>query len=563
MLRSISRAWQRWPGAYTSPKELLVYDSRLRYAQLGALGLIVGFILIQMLLLHSDSKFESPIGSINVWSRFADLPPLPANTPQPVFCNNPLYDFVPTAQDLQTAGGLTVRNSSCPQVNVASLTTLTTSSLSAASWVSRVLINYTCADGTVGDCPPVESDRVNFFNSRVAEVPINVIHAFSTTFGLKESNVATRMLRADGTVFAQIAEGSPLVGFTVQDYLDLAGVSLDSRNIQGYLSTAADPFYRLTGIVLLAKIKYTNKRAWEYATEARADMTVEAVKSAWGYSGGSIHWIDYPRLCLREDISAVQVRFVVEGSLGTLDHFTIVLSIMAGAFLINVARIAVDLVATYCIARSDREAFVAAKYGRPLELNRQHTGERHTHTTRQKSRSAHKYLKKKSLVGCSEAQLNALAEGRTDDEQEEDEHADMFRLRSTAKRAPTVAFAAPASSASPPLIHPFAVPEGASDTAQEAGLLPHRSLSSRTVHPANNAALPDASRTPSDSNHATAAAGTDEQQQQQQPLLATSPQHSSSPPLEIGSSSSPSSPAVIAAPPSADIAVCVSTPSPV
>ena len=236
LLAMLRRAWQKWPGPYTSPKELQVYDSRLRYAQLGALAIIVGFILIQMMLLHSDSRFESPVGSINVWSRFADLPPLPANTPQPSFCNNPAYDFTPTGQDLQTSGGLAARNFSCPQVNVASLTTLTATSLSAASWVSRVQINYTCADGSVGGCPPRESERVNFFNSRVAEVPINVIHAFSTTFGLKESNVATRMLRHDGTVFAEIPAGTPLVGFTVQDYLDLAGVDLDTRNFQGQLS---------------------------------------------------------------------------------------------------------------------------------------------------------------------------------------------------------------------------------------------------------------------------------------------------------------------------------------
>ena len=255
-------------------------------------------------------------------------------------------------------------------------------------------------------------------------------------------------------------------------------------------------------------------------------------------AGGTIHWLDYPRLCMREDINAVQVRFVIEGSLGTLDYFTVVLSLMAGAFLINVARITVDLFATYFIARQDREAFVAAKFGRPLELNRQHTGARHTHATRQKSQSAHAYLKKKSLIGCSDAQLH----GGVAVEEEEEEHADMYRLRSTAKRAPTVAFAA-----TPPVCHPGAVPEGVSNTAAETGLMPHPSSSSR-VHPT---LLPAASRTSSDSQHAGGAG------EQQRPLLATSPQHSLSPPLDLGSSVSP---LAVAAPPSA--VICVSTHSP-
>lgn len=142
-----------------------------------------------------------------------------------------------------------------------------------------------------------------------------------------------------------------------------------------------NPFYRLTGVVLLCKLKYTNLRTLDLHESTRADVTVEAVEGAWGYASNSMQWIDYPNLQLREDFASVQIKFLTEGSLGHFDYFTLILQIMAAAFLLRVAESIVDFVGMYLIG--DRVAFAAAKYG-TLELNRQRTGHRHTADSRRR-----------------------------------------------------------------------------------------------------------------------------------------------------------------------------------
>ena len=175
---------------------------------------------------------------------------------------------------------------------------------------------------------------------------------------------------------------SPHIALSCSFLISSAGVSLDDRNIQGFLSETVDPHFRQTGMVLLVKITMSNKRPWEFDQTPRADIRVEVLPAAWGYEGSSVQWINYPYLQWREDVTAVQIKFMIEGSLGNFDWFFLILQIMAAAFMLRIAQAAVDFVGLYFIR--DRVAFEAAKYG-TLELNRQRTGRRHDRLSRQRT----------------------------------------------------------------------------------------------------------------------------------------------------------------------------------
>ena len=87
----------------------------------------------------------------------------------------------------------------------------------------------------------------------------------------------------------EFAEDQFIYGLTVADYLALAGVDLDQRNIQRWLRGGVpdqSPFYRFTGVVILVRMIYSNMRSWEFPSP-QCEIKVQLVPSAWGFEGAS------------------------------------------------------------------------------------------------------------------------------------------------------------------------------------------------------------------------------------------------------------------------------------
>jgi hypothetical protein len=381
---------------------VLVYDSRLRYCQLVAFLFVAIYVTVQVVWLHKGASFEQPIGVINVWSPFVALsaPPLPVSTePKPFFCDNPAFDFVPADDAARSAfGGFATRNVSCPPLDSRVMTTVTPDSIAVTTWRSQIVLNATCPNATeaVDDsgaaqpnppsCPWVESSHVDVFNANVGSVGIGFQHAASTSWGLAVTNAESTIHQrrsndngdsSSGGTFAHYPAGMPPGNLTVGDLLALAEVDLDAPNPQSYTAAhgGQDPSFRVTGCVLLVRVKYSNLRRWSLSSEPRADISVHAIKAAWGTVGPRNSYINYPNVQLLEFHNGVQIRFVVEGELGRFDPFATILQIMAAAFLLTIARRLVDLVAAYTplLQPQDRRAFQRAKHDE-LQLNRNADG---------------------------------------------------------------------------------------------------------------------------------------------------------------------------------------------
>ena len=221
-LRRQVGAWvDSFPGPYTTPRSVYVYDTRLRYCQLAALTIVVVVVVFEVLLLHKDSVFEVPLGNVNSWSTFEDLPLLPDDAPKPIFCDNSTYNWVPVGSDTVVSGGIYSINNSCPDLNPSNILRLSDSGVSAKSWASRVLINYTCPDG-VGRCHGRSSPRESYFFQRVEDLPILFIHSYSTSWGDARSNVQSRILNHHGEVVHEFAAGFPVGPLTVGEYIRLS-----------------------------------------------------------------------------------------------------------------------------------------------------------------------------------------------------------------------------------------------------------------------------------------------------------------------------------------------------
>jgi hypothetical protein len=183
---------------------------------------------------------------------------------------------------------------------------------------------------------------------------MNLIHGFTSSF-LKSGviNPAASVSSKSGEHVITFDPGSIFGPVPMDSVLKLGSISLDSRNIQPWIRNgdpAHSPFYRLTGLLAIMRVTYSNLRPYDFAGlpgsgAPRADVTVEVLPNAWGFLG-STQTVDPATLApVTVTRTGIKVQLSFTGQVGRFDFVELVRRLVEGIVLMGMAALGTEIVA--------------------------------------------------------------------------------------------------------------------------------------------------------------------------------------------------------------------------
>lgn len=239
-----------WDRPYITHQRIKVTGSKsLSRTFFCFLVLCMMLIAVQILSLHSYMLYETPIGSVNLWSA-EFLNALESWVPERTdefYCDNPAYDVLPSEQnDFMRISGI-----SCARYPTVQVLQLEGNSLT-------VKTNF----------QTFRSNNASFiFVSNAEDISFN--YQISITAHSKlYSNPESIFQNDRGDIVRRVSKGTPVRNVSIHDVLDMAGVSLDQ-----YL----DPFQiykRVTGTVIALTFYCNNHENWQIFGNSEPVCTV-------------------------------------------------------------------------------------------------------------------------------------------------------------------------------------------------------------------------------------------------------------------------------------------------
>jgi hypothetical protein len=213
------------------------------------------------------------------------------------------------------------------------------------------------------------SSRYYFTDMPEAAV-MNLIHGFTSSF-LKSGviNPATSVSNKNGVHFNTFDPGSIFGPMPMATLLNLGSVSLDSRNIQPWIRNgdpAHSPFYRLSGLLAIMSVTYSNLRPYDFAGlpgsgAPRADVTVEVLPNAWGFLG-STQTVDPTTLAPVTIIrTGIKVQLNFTGQVGRFDFVELVRRLVEGIVLMGMAAFGTEIFAEWFLYRGAYDSLTSEK----------------------------------------------------------------------------------------------------------------------------------------------------------------------------------------------------------
>jgi hypothetical protein len=328
---------------YTTPREVRIRDPRLAaiYAAFAAVVLLY-VIVFQLLLEHRYASFEVPVGYANLWG--AQVPPWPGSWTEPPLDQQPSHCVHPdryswgvnhTEAEKAVTGGFFVSNPVCRGYNSLADAIVTSDAFTVVTFEATTLLN---ASGHV-------VDTQHRFTANADAAIMNAIHIYSVSWQPGgQQNVETFLHSRNGSVVKQFPAGSIITGLTVKDWLTLAGVDLEAENPQDAIARPF-PRYRVTGVILLVRMVYSNLRRWELPYyRPQCHISVEALPQAWGFLGGTTGSApgNGQSITVR---TGVRVQVIQSGTIGAFDIIQLILRLVEASVLFGFARFATDVLA--------------------------------------------------------------------------------------------------------------------------------------------------------------------------------------------------------------------------
>lgn len=169
------------------------------------------------------------------------------------------------------------------------------------------------------------------------------------------TNVHTRVLDQAGNVAHEFPDEAIMGGISTGEWLRLGGVdTLDERVVQPFFRGGVreeQPMRRLTGVVLLLRMTYTNYRPWEISPSPRCDVTVEALPSTWGFLGTDSGWDAVAGGPVQRTRTAVKLQVIHQGSVGQSKWENVVLRLVEAVVLFGLAHAVTGCLARCCLYR--------------------------------------------------------------------------------------------------------------------------------------------------------------------------------------------------------------------
>eukprot|EP00736_Rhodelphis_marinus_P010377 Rmarinus@m.27468 len=325
---------------YTSPRRLCVRHTQLGIVYRLSQFCMIVFVLLQVFLLHLYARYETPVGALNFWTDVSASTSHFGNPPS--YCNNSEYDFIPTGNDLIKSGNVTASNISCTIGRSEEITVLMDNSF----WVRTMFMDY--------EDPMDVSNKNCSFLLGIEDLYVNLNHGMETSW-ITASNrdMVTYIRDHNGRLNFTLPRGDPL-RMQLQDIIALTGQSLDSRN-PALLEHTDDPFYRVSGMVIVMNVEYTNLRSWDFNTDMECSITFKTLSTVWGYGGAQPIYVHGNMF--RRDTTNVMIRGVISGQVGRFHVENFSFSIVSAIVLVKLAWRVVDSLVPYVLSKEDAEIY--------------------------------------------------------------------------------------------------------------------------------------------------------------------------------------------------------------
>ena len=198
----------------------------------------------------------------------------------------------------------------------------------------------------------------SFFTDTPERATMNLIHGYSASF-LRSAvtNPPTRVTSKAGVLLREFNDTQVFGPMSMTEILTAAGVSLEDQNPQPWLEKS--PSWRITGAVIIMRVTYSNLRQFEFprVDEAygrpQAHVTVEAVKSAWGFVGATQGLDPVTQEPVFISRSGIRVQFVFSGQVGQFQGIELIRRLVEGIVLLGVASFGTEVVARWILYQRD------------------------------------------------------------------------------------------------------------------------------------------------------------------------------------------------------------------
>ena len=317
---------------------------------------ILGYIVLwQICTMHQYADFEAVSAYGNIWD--GDLSNFSTSRNH---CNNHSYDwgYDFTPEERTVSGDAAAYNMKCVTFDRTRHIMVDSSSFVAVTFEA-----HTYQNGTT----------MYFLTDSPERAVMNMIHGFTSTFlenGI--TNPKTILSNKDGKEY-KVFDSNQIFGpLSMSDVLSLSGVSLENRNIQPWYRGGdpnQSPFYRVSGIVIIMRIQYSNFRQYEFAGSPRsgrplAQVTVEALPNAWGFLGRSVSYDPQTLAPVIVRRTGVKVQVIFGGQFGRFDFVELVRRVLEGVVLFGVASYGTEMIARWLVYRDSYERITSDRIGR-------------------------------------------------------------------------------------------------------------------------------------------------------------------------------------------------------
>eukprot|EP00930_Biecheleria_cincta_P031959 TRINITY_DN22170_c0_g2_i2.p1 TRINITY_DN22170_c0_g2~~TRINITY_DN22170_c0_g2_i2.p1 ORF type:complete len:407 (+),score=44.87 TRINITY_DN22170_c0_g2_i2:48-1223(+) len=380
---------------WTLPQSVAIQDARLGI--LDKTLKLVFFIYAPINIFLGGWKYtEVPAGYPTFWFTSGGLYTQQNQSTRPSFCNNPQMDYYEDASSddaYWNNKGIQCLN---PVYNEA--VTKTTSYGFVKTMMKRLHINAKACSSSADPCAAVSASlgrpvtrknvdgvcycekQQDYFTVGVEHMSLIVQHAFSTSPAYHEdkdketvygsstykSSSETKKkvktcVKKHGTTGGCYKEFEPgqNIDFTIQEWLELAGLTLESKNskIESPLSATqnpnGNPTQRLTGVKIHVQISYEGNVGDE---TFKADLKV-AAKEGWNSIGSNGRWISYSSESNKEFyddyIYGISFDFIPSGKVWRFDWQTTFNTIIASLVLIGLSTQINGIVAFYMLKQKE------------------------------------------------------------------------------------------------------------------------------------------------------------------------------------------------------------------
>mmetsp|Transcript_3867 Transcript_3867/g.14259 ORF Transcript_3867/g.14259 Transcript_3867/m.14259 type:complete len:460 (-) Transcript_3867:805-2184(-) len=340
---------------YTTVKKCSIVDAKIAISHKAVTLAIVSYIIWNLIVSHGYMKQEQPSAVVNAYVDQAGYYAAAAslkNAP-PAYCDNPDTDF-------DYGGGWVYENNQCDfDLRLGDVLTKTEQAVFITTYFQDEPVDAFTASAA-------GLSAGNYFVPGVDQMRLVWDHQVSTSWGSTVSNPAIAFRRlgdAVGDSPRLTVDKDTDTGMTISDLLELAGVGLDAVNTPAAAAESAEgPTFRLSGTHVKINLEYSNMRR-----EDPSDTTVKA-KADVSYTKDGAWTSLGPKMIWKKDAAGVlhrfqryhyvlRVSFMLSGTIGVFDFFTLFLNLAVATGLLKVAVSVVDAASEILVANFDDQKY--------------------------------------------------------------------------------------------------------------------------------------------------------------------------------------------------------------